>query len=75
MHAQSPTGLFWSIRGEVACERHAPPLEDPRWNADGWAPLPPSSARLQGARYQCQHCAEDGRAVVPDTPDQTRRSA
>jgi hypothetical protein len=60
----SATGLYWSIRGEVACETHAPDADDPRWQIEGWAPLPVSSGKVRGTRYQCQHCAIDGRSVV-----------
>ena len=28
-------GLYWSIRGEVACEKHAPDTDDPRWTIEG----------------------------------------
>ena len=75
MRSQSPTGLFWSIRGEVACARHAPADDDPRWVEDGWDSMPASSAGLQASRYQCQHCADDGRAVVPNVGRPARRSA
>jgi CheY-like chemotaxis protein len=46
--------LFWSKRGEIACERHAPAEQSERWNAEGWQRLP----ELEGRRiiYQCQHC-------------------
>jgi len=60
----SATGLYWSIRGEVACAEHAPPSDDPRWIHEGWNALPVSSGNIKGAKYQCQHCAIDGRAVV-----------
>ena len=59
------TVLYWSIRGEVACADHAPSANDPRWVIEGWAPVPVSSGYFHGAsRYQCQHCATDGRAIV-----------
>ena len=64
MHPPSATGLYWSIRGEVACCEHVPSTDDPRWITEGWAPLPISSGRIRGSRYQCQHCAKDGRAVI-----------
>lgn len=61
--SEPATELYWSIRGEVACQRHAPAVDDPRWAAERWAPVP------RGSRYQCQHCAPDGRAVLhPDEP-------
>jgi hypothetical protein len=57
-------GLYWSIRGEVACDEHAPATDDPRWTSEGWTPIPLSSADVKGMRYQCQHCAADGRAIT-----------
>jgi hypothetical protein len=57
MQPESLTGLYWSIRGEVACGVHGPDADDPRWTAEGWQPLPPSSQGARGINYQCQHCA------------------
>jgi hypothetical protein len=64
MHPLSATGLYWSIRGEVACDEHAPYADEPRWSTEAWEPLPVSSGRVHGLHYQCQHCATTGRAVV-----------
>ena len=64
MHPLSATGLYWSIRGEVACDDHAPKVDDPRWTVEGWTAVPSSSGQMQGSRYQCQFCAIDGRAIV-----------
>jgi hypothetical protein len=52
--------LFWSKRGEVACEQHAPARQSDRWDAERWQRLP----ELEGRRitYQCQHC--DKRAIL-----------
>jgi len=58
------TALFWSRHGEVACAAHAPDPEDPRWTAEGWEVVPSSLGYVKATRYQCEHCAEDGRAVV-----------
>jgi hypothetical protein len=65
MRPTSPTGLYWSFNGEVACEKHAPQRDDRRWDGEGWEPIPVSSGRLRGSRYQCQHCTANGRSVVP----------
>lgn len=46
--------LFWSRRGEIACEQHAPDRTDPRFIAQGWQPIPPVAGRR--ITYQCQHC-------------------
>jgi hypothetical protein len=63
MRPESVSGLYWSIRGEVACAEHCPPSDDFRWALDGWNPIPITSG--QGTtRYQCQHCATDNRAIV-----------
>ena len=64
MHPESATHLYWSIRGEVACDEHAPRIDTPRWTIEGWNALPVSSEHVNGSHYQCQHCASDGRAVV-----------
>jgi hypothetical protein len=64
MRPPSFLGLYWSIDGEVACEDHAPDTDNPRWEKEGWAPIPLSPGQQSGVRYQCQHCAFDGRAVV-----------
>ena len=64
MRPPSVLRLYWSIRGEVACETHAPDPDDPRWTREGWAPIPVSSGQVRGTRYQCQHCAADGRSIV-----------
>jgi len=64
MRPASVLGLYWSIRGEVACDEHAPDVDDPAWTTEGWAPLPISSGRVHGTQYHWQHCAADGRAVT-----------
>jgi CheY-like chemotaxis protein len=46
--------LFWSKKGEVACETHAPLPVDARWRRDGWDLLHAPGRRV---RYQCQFCA------------------
>lgn len=47
--------LFWSRKGTVACEQHAPDRQDPQWLAEGWQPIPDVPGRR--VTYQCQHCA------------------
>jgi hypothetical protein len=68
MHPPTSTGLYWSLRGEVACADHAPPTEDPRWTTEGWNALPVSSGHIKGTHYQCQYCSTDGRSVVHTPP-------
>ena len=64
MHPPSITGLYWSVRGEVACDEHAPSTDDPRWTIDGWDPIPATSGYLRASHYQCQHCATESRAIA-----------
>ena len=66
MHPASFTGLYWSIRGEVACAGHALRSSIHDGRSEGWAPVPVSAGPVQKSRYQCQHCGTDGRALVHD---------
>jgi hypothetical protein len=68
---ESPTGLYWSIRGTVLCEQHAEGIGDDRWVMDGWEPLPESSQKFR--QYQCQRCSADGTALADTTRDSSRR--
>ena len=61
---ESPTGLYWSIRGHVACPHHAPQVEESRWACEGWLPIPSRSQGFRGMTYQCQSCSPDHTAVV-----------
>ena len=63
MRPESPTGLYWSMHGEVACATHAPTAADPRWTKEGWASLAAADVKKVRYEYQCQHCAPDGRAI------------
>jgi hypothetical protein len=69
MLPESSTGLYWSIRGHVACNQHAPLVEDPRWGIEGWAPPPSSSQNVRSQRYQCQYCSPEQTALVHAKPD------
>jgi len=60
----SVTGLYWSIRGEVACDEHAPAVNNPRWTMERCGPVLVSSGQMPGSRYQCQFCAIDGRPLI-----------
>jgi hypothetical protein len=64
------TGLYWSIRGEVACMKHAP--TDDRWSREGWKKIP----KHYRNRFQCQHCAPDHAAIVDSrtTPQSETRT-
>jgi hypothetical protein len=65
MRPVSPTGLYWSTDGEVACVNHAPEADSPRWYIEAWVPIKVLSGNVHGTRYKykCQHCAPDGLAV------------
>jgi hypothetical protein len=67
MRPESASGLYWSIRGKVLCAEHASEINDDRWAAENWEPLPESSRSRQ---YQCQRCSPDGTALADTT---TRR--
>jgi signal transduction histidine kinase len=53
--------LFWSKRGDVACAAHAPDVQSPRWQTEGWVPISNVSSHRP---YQCPLCAPDGRRQV-----------
>ncbi len=40
----SPTGLFWSERGHVACVAHTPFEGSDTWLWERWEPVPPDAA-------------------------------
>ena len=55
----SPTGLFWSERGAIACARHTPYQGSDHWIWERWEPLPievlPEAARI-GSTLRCETC-------------------
>ena len=55
MRPESPTGLYWSIRGDIACCDHAPAAADPRWTEEKWKPLLPAYPS-KSVRYRCKLC-------------------
>ena len=59
MLSNSPTNLYWSLRGEVACIEHVP-ADAPQQTAGGWQPIP---ITYQGT-FQCQYCAPDHSALA-----------
>ena len=71
---ESPTGLYWSRRGQVACPHHASLVEEDRCTADGWVVLPLSSQGFHGRRYQCQYCSPDGTPIVHSNASYSRSS-
>ena len=57
------TRLYWSNRGEVACESHAPDPSDPRWSVEGWQLMPLRVYRALTSSYRCQHCESKSAAL------------
>ena len=64
MRPDSPTGLYGSIRGNVLCPQHMEEVDEGRWIAEAWEPLPRSSQGAEGHHYQCQRCSRDGTALA-----------
>jgi len=56
----SPTGLFWSERGMIACDRHSPRYCSDSWHFEHWAAMTVEDAeawRTQtGDLPQCECC-------------------
>ena len=52
--AISERRLYWSRRGDVACEHHAPPHESDRWRSEGWEMI--QLPRFRESKYQCGVC-------------------
>jgi CheY-like chemotaxis protein len=50
----TPTGLFWSKRGDVACAAHVPERDSSQWTAGGWRPIYEADHTRP---YRCQFCA------------------
>ena len=61
----SPTGLYWSERGVVACARHAPYERSDTWNWERWEPLSREDAAAfaeAGCRpARCETCGLQAR--------------
>jgi hypothetical protein len=57
MQPYSPTGLYWSHHGEVACSVHAPHTTDSRWTVQRWKPLAAASQGVHRIENRCQHCS------------------
>jgi hypothetical protein len=58
----SLTGLYWNTRGNIRCEEHILDIDDQKWLAEAWAPIPQHEEPVQ-RQYQCQRCAGDGNAI------------
>lgn len=66
MEREPASRLYWSIRGHVACDHHAPNRQSAQWTAECWEIIPDTAAfdRQGQPRYQCQSCAQSGLAIV-----------
>jgi hypothetical protein len=53
--------LYWSKRGAVACDTHAPDPSSEQWLSESWRRIPDDANGRHGLRYQCPRCAPDGR--------------
>jgi hypothetical protein len=58
----STTGLYWNTRGNIRCEQHARELDESRWKAEGWQPIPEHEQPVD-RHYQCQRCSPDGNSI------------
>ena len=58
----SPTGFYWNTRGHTRCEQHAQEIEQLRWDAEGWEPIP-ETEQPQRRHYQCEKCSPDGTPI------------
>jgi hypothetical protein len=47
-------GLYWSNRGEIACVKHAPDRDSPRWQQEEWTEVIAFIGSTP--EYHCQHC-------------------
>ena len=58
--------LYWSARGEVACQDHTPADQSSRWVAERWAIISEAALDRRRTGYQCQHCSASGTALRRD---------
>jgi hypothetical protein len=65
--------LFWSKRGIVACDTHAPRLDSDEWQIQGWQQVPASQQHTNTAVLQCQFC--HGRPYAHQTRVRERKVA
>ena len=57
----SPTGLYWSERGETACAEHTPYEGTDTWNWERWAPLPATAITEADYPLKCECCGKEAR--------------
>ena len=61
------TPLFWSRKGEITCEAHAPSRDSSRWTDEGWQAIPDVAGRR--VKYQCQICGQRAIQRQHDLPE------
>jgi len=63
----SVTGLFWSQRGEVACEKHIPFPGSDTWHFDHWVAMEIDHVEAWKAEFgslpTCESCGTE--AITP----------
>ncbi len=57
----SPTGLYWSERGEIACALHTPFEGTDTWIWERWAPLPVAAIAEADYPLRCETCGKEPR--------------
>ncbi len=57
----SPTGLYWSERGEIACAKHTPYEGSDTWIWERWAPLPVAAIAEADYALRCETCGKEPR--------------
>ena len=62
----SPTGLFWSQRGEIACAAHTPYVGSDTWIWDRWEPMPQEAAHGYAQRGYVARCESCGKEAATD---------
>lgn len=55
----SPTGLFWSERGAIACAAHTPFEDSDTWRWERWEPLPREAVALAETTLRCETCGKE----------------
>ena len=68
--------LYWSNKGEVACEAHAPDQDSDRWVREGWQPMGKVETIMYGSQLggppRCGICDAQARRVSVPTAAEKR---
>ena len=63
----TPTGLYWSERGHLACAAHTPYEGSDTWIWERWEPLPAEAAvgfADAGYTARCETCGREAEGVA-----------